>query len=79
MRGLLRFFFYLILLALVVCIGAWFWAGRMEGPAIEVRQPGKFIGQTSTLDMTVRTPNAAIQLPIARTATGSHGFCRRSA
>jgi murein DD-endopeptidase MepM/ murein hydrolase activator NlpD len=59
MRGLLRFFFYLILLALVVGIGAWFWAGRMEGPAIEVRQPGKFIGQTSTLDMTVRTPNAS--------------------
>ena len=59
MRGLLKFFFYLILLALVVCVGAWFWAGRMEGPAIEVRQPGKFIGQASTLDMTVRTPNAS--------------------
>lgn len=59
MRGVLRFFFYLILLALVVGIGAWFWAGRMEGPTIEVRQPGAFIGQASTLDMTVRTPNAS--------------------
>ena len=59
MRGLLKFFVYLILLALVVCAGAWFWAGRMAGPAIDVRQPGKFIGQASTLDMTVTAPSAS--------------------
>ncbi len=59
MRGLLKFLFYLILLALVVCVGAWFWAGRMAGPTIEVRQPGGFIGQASNLEMTVRAPNAS--------------------
>ena len=59
MRVLLKFVLYLLLLALVVGGAAWFWAGRMDGPVIEVRQPGAFIGQASTLDMTVRAPNAA--------------------
>ena len=59
MRGLLKFLFYLILLALVVGIAAWFWAGRMAGPTIEVRQPGAFIGQASNLEMTIRAPNAS--------------------
>ena len=56
MRGLLKFIFYLILLALIVGVGAWFWAGRMDGPTIEIRQPGKFIGQATTLDMIVQAP-----------------------
>ena len=56
MRGLLKFLVYLILLALIVGVGAWFWAGRMEGPTIEIRQPGKFIGQATTLDMIVQAP-----------------------
>ncbi|HVG56004.1 MAG TPA: M23 family metallopeptidase [Vicinamibacterales bacterium] len=60
MRVLLKFLFYLILLALVVAGGAWVWAGRMAGPVIEVRQPGGgFIGQASTLEMAVRAPNAS--------------------
>ena len=56
MRGLLKFLFSLILLALIVGAAAWFWAGRMDGPAIEIRQPGKFIGQASTLEMIVQAP-----------------------
>jgi murein DD-endopeptidase MepM/ murein hydrolase activator NlpD len=56
MRGLLKFLFSLIVLAFVVGGAAWFWAGRMGGPAIEIRQPGKFIGQVSTLEMTVQAP-----------------------
>jgi murein DD-endopeptidase MepM/ murein hydrolase activator NlpD len=56
MRGLLKFLFSLILLALIVGAAGWFWAGRMDGPAIEIRQPGKFIGQTSTLDLVVQAP-----------------------
>jgi murein DD-endopeptidase MepM/ murein hydrolase activator NlpD len=56
MRGLLKFLFSLILLALIVVGAAWFWAGRMDGPAIDIRQPGKFIGQASTLEMTVQAP-----------------------
>ena len=57
MRGLLKFLFSLILLALIVVGAAWFWAGRMDGPAIDIRQPGKFIGQASTLEMTVQAPD----------------------
>ena len=56
MRGLLKFLFSLILLALIVGAAGWFWAGRMDGPAIEIRQPGKFIGQAGTLEMVVQAP-----------------------
>jgi murein DD-endopeptidase MepM/ murein hydrolase activator NlpD len=56
MRGLLKFLFYLILLAVIVGAAGWFWAGRMDGPAIEIRQPGKFIGQASSLEMMVQAP-----------------------
>ena len=59
MRGLLKFLFYLILLALIAGAGAWFWAGRLDGPAIEVRQPGKFIGQASSLEMMAQAPGGA--------------------
>ena len=33
-----------------------YWAGRAEGPTIEIRQPQKFVGLTGTLEMMVRTP-----------------------
>ncbi len=56
MRGLLKFLFYLLLLAVIVGAAGWFWAGRMDGPAIEIRQPGKFIGQASSLEMMVQAP-----------------------
>jgi murein DD-endopeptidase MepM/ murein hydrolase activator NlpD len=56
MRGLLKLLFYLFLLALVVGAGAWLWAGRMEGPALEIRQPGKFIGQASSLEVMAEAP-----------------------
>ena len=56
MRGLLKFLFSLLLIALIGVAGAWFWAGRMDGPTIEIRQPGKFIGQTSSLEMMVQAP-----------------------
>ena len=56
MRGLLKFLFSLILLALIVGTAGWFWAGRMDGPTIEIRQPGKFIGQAGTLEMVVQAP-----------------------
>src|SRR5690349_8204898 len=56
MRGLLKFLFYLILLAVIVGTAGWFWAGRMDGPSIEIRQPGKYIGQTSSLEMMVQAP-----------------------
>ena len=41
---------------LVVFAGAWFWAGRAEGPRIDIRQPEQFIGQVTSLDVMVESP-----------------------
>jgi murein DD-endopeptidase MepM/ murein hydrolase activator NlpD len=56
MRAFLKFILLLLVIAGVAAGIAWFWAGRQPGPAIDVRQPGKFIGQASTLEMTVDAP-----------------------
>ena len=53
MRAFMKFLFSLIVLALLVAGGAWLWAGRAEGPRIEIRQPEKFIGQATPLDIVV--------------------------
>lgn len=56
MRAFLKFLVFLAVLALVVAAAAWFWAGRQDGPSIEVRQPERFIGQSTPLDLVVQTP-----------------------
>jgi murein DD-endopeptidase MepM/ murein hydrolase activator NlpD len=56
MRFLMKSLLYLLLLALIVGGAAWFWAGRMAGPTIEIRQPGGFVGQASNLEMMVQAP-----------------------
>jgi murein DD-endopeptidase MepM/ murein hydrolase activator NlpD len=56
MRVLLRFLLFLVVIAVVVAGVAWFWAGRSAGPTIEIRQPGAFVGQTSTLELMVDAP-----------------------
>ena len=57
MRAFLKFILLLLVIAGVAVGVAWFWAGRMPGPAIEVRQPTRFIGQATTLDMAVDAPD----------------------
>ncbi|MEQ1574318.1 MAG: M23 family metallopeptidase [Vicinamibacterales bacterium] len=57
MRAFLKVVFVLLVLLALGAGGAWFWAGRMAGPAIAVRQPDAFIGQTSSLELTVETPD----------------------
>ena len=57
MRALLKFLVFLVILAAIVLAGAWLWAGRMAGPAIDVRQPGKFIGQATSLEMRAESPD----------------------
>ena len=52
----MKFLFSLLLLALLVGGVAWLWAGRAEGPRIEIRQPDKFIGQATPLDLVVESP-----------------------
>lgn len=56
MRVLMKFLTSLVVLALVVGGAAWLWAGRAEGPRIEIRQPEKFIGQATPLDLVVESP-----------------------
>ena len=56
MRLLLRFLTIVLVLALVVGGAGWFWAGRQEGPAIEIRQPERFVGQATPLDLVVESP-----------------------
>ena len=56
MRGLLKFLFFLIVIALIVVGGAYFWGGRMAGPSIQIRQPDKYIGQAGTLELMVEAP-----------------------
>jgi murein DD-endopeptidase MepM/ murein hydrolase activator NlpD len=57
MRALGKFFLFVVILALLVGGGAWFWAGRQAGPVIAIRQPEKFIGQTTSLELTVEAPD----------------------
>ena len=56
MRGLLKFLFFLVGLAALGFGVAFIVAGRQAGPGIEIRQPGKFIGQGGTLDLVVQAP-----------------------
>ncbi len=57
MRALLKFLGFLIVLALAVVAGAWFWAGRADGPSIDIRQPGEFVGQASQLEVMIESPD----------------------
>ncbi len=56
MRTLLKFLAFVLTVALVVVGSAWVYAGRMAGPAIDIRQPEKFIGQSSTLEVMIEAP-----------------------
>jgi len=56
MRVLLKFLVFLVVVAAVVLGGAWVWAGRQSGPTIEIRQPGKFLGRTGTVELMVQAP-----------------------
>ena len=56
MRALARFLTFIVVLALVAAAGAWVWASRQSGPIITIRQPEKFIGQTTALELTVEAP-----------------------
>ena len=51
MRAFVRFLVFLFVLAILVGGVAWFWAGRSAGPTITIRQPGKFVGQNSSLEL----------------------------
>ena len=56
MRGLIKFLIIFLLLVAVGGGAAWMWAGRSAGPAIQIRQPERFVGQATTLDLLVDSP-----------------------
>jgi murein DD-endopeptidase MepM/ murein hydrolase activator NlpD len=56
MRAFVKFILLVVVIAGVVSGIAWFWAGRGAGPTIDIRQPGQFVGHTSTLEMAVDAP-----------------------
>lgn len=56
MRALLKFLVFLVVLAAAAGAAAWFWTARAEGPRIDLRQPDKFIGQATPLDLIVESP-----------------------
>ena len=56
MRFLIRALLFLIVIG-GVCAGvAYFVAGRMPGPTIEVKSPEKFVGQNTPLEFSVQSP-----------------------
>jgi hypothetical protein len=49
-----------LVLAVIGVGGAWLWAGRQPAPTVQFRQPDKFIGQNSTLELMVQTPQGQL-------------------
>ena len=60
MRFLIRAFFFLLLSAIVAAGGAYFYAGRMPGPTIEIAKPEKFVGAATPLEVVVSAPGASV-------------------
>jgi murein DD-endopeptidase MepM/ murein hydrolase activator NlpD len=59
-----RFFLILILLAAGAAGGAWFVAGRMPGPAIQIAKPEKFVGTSTPVEVAVSAPSALSDLRV---------------
>ena len=59
-RGFARFLAFLLLLIIIGGGVAWLWAGRQPGPAVQFRQPDKFVGQTSELELMVQAPEGRL-------------------
>ncbi len=55
---MLRFLAILVLIAILGFAGAFFVAGRGAPPELAIPQPGRFIGQTGTLEVVASAPNA---------------------
>src|SRR6187551_296854 len=56
MRVLLKLLLGVLVLGVIGLGGAWLWAGRMDGPKLEIRQPQKFVGQNTPLELMAQAP-----------------------
>jgi len=59
-RGFAKFLAFLLLLIIIGGGVAWLWAGRQPGPAVQFRQPDKFVGQASELELLVQAPEGRL-------------------
>jgi murein DD-endopeptidase MepM/ murein hydrolase activator NlpD len=57
----MRTFFVLLLLAVLGAGGAWYYAGKTPGPAIEIVQPTKGVGQSGEMVVEVAAPVEKLQ------------------
>src|SRR5512142_1203213 len=57
----MRIILFILAVLLVACGAVYFAAGRAAGPAIQIQQPGKLVGQEATLDVTVDAPRGALK------------------
>jgi murein DD-endopeptidase MepM/ murein hydrolase activator NlpD len=56
MRTLIRFLGLVVVLGAVGLGAAWWWAGRAEGPTVDLKRPEKFIGRSTAVELSVRAP-----------------------
>jgi murein DD-endopeptidase MepM/ murein hydrolase activator NlpD len=54
----MRYLLGLVLIVALAAGGAFLYAGRLPGPTIEIVKPEKFIGQQSTVEVTITSPGA---------------------
>jgi len=59
-RAFGKFLAFLLLLVIVAGGVAWLRAGRQPGPSVQFRQPDKYVGQNSTLELMVQTPQGQL-------------------
>ena len=82
MRTLIRFLFTVAVVGLVILGGAWWWAGRMDGPAVDLKTPQKFIGRATALEMSVQAPGgqfSRVDVTLEQNGTDLPGVHARAA
>jgi murein DD-endopeptidase MepM/ murein hydrolase activator NlpD len=57
----MRFLLGLVLVAALAAAGVFVYAGRMAGPAIQIDRPGKVMGLSTPLEVTVESPGAQLE------------------
>lgn len=60
MRAFAKFLVFLLCVAVIAAAGAWLWAGRQSGPSVQFRQPDKYVGQNTTLELMVQSPGGQL-------------------
>jgi murein DD-endopeptidase MepM/ murein hydrolase activator NlpD len=60
MRFLIRASFFLIAVALLTAGGAYLYAGRLPGAAIDITKPDKFVGASTPLEVAVTAPGGTV-------------------